>query len=396
MTVATAIPDDRAEKGRPVAEKSSWPQQPVISIRISEALRTRLERLKEVLTKKSGDNVTTSEVAKQLLESAREDRLEVAELLANATVALAAARRKAEAGLSLARAEWIVLAYYVQLGVESHIGDPISPETMSGILEAFFAAYAVRRGKKSSRDTHYLSNLPVLDKQGKPVFGAAADGIDVATAVERLGQRLKARGLKSSDVDEAWPQFAARNLYEFLEEESFGIEAMNQALKPYWPVLWRVAARGHYLVCGCPVRDPSHSAASEHPWGPAISSVFEGGFVLSFATGSERDLSVLMSLPEGRQAMYEIATWPVITEFRSMLRDWDTSEPNSLWQGRWFFGYTAMETTVPPVWIRCQGSVSFGFTAEEWASLQEAFRRAWEMPQLQRISGELVLEYGEL
>jgi len=124
--------------------------------------------------------------------------------------------------------------------------------------------------------------------------------------------------------------------------------------------------------------------------------VFEGGFVLSFATGSERDLSVLMSLPEGRQAMYEIATWPVITEFRSMLRDWDTSEPNSLWQGRWFFGYTAMETTVPPVWIRCQGSVSFGFTAEEWASLQCAFRRAWDMPQLQRISGELMLEYGEI
>jgi len=391
MTVAAATPETQTEKGTRVPEKPGWPQQPVISIRVSEALRSRLERLKEVLTKKSGDNVTTSEVAKQLLESAREDRLDVAELLANATVALAAARRKGEAGLSLARAEWIVLAYYVQLGVESHVGDPISPETMSGILEAFLAAYAVRRGKKSSQDTHYLSNLPVLDKQGKRVFGVAAEGIDVPTAVERLIRRLK-----TSDVDEAWPQFAARNLYEFLEEESFGIEAMNQALKPHWPVLWRVAARGHYLVRGYPVRDPSRSAASEHPWGPAISSVFEGGFVLSFATGSERDLSVLVSLPQARQAMYEIASWPVITEFRSMLRDWDTSEPNSLWEGRWFFGYTAMETTVPPVWIRCQGSVSFGFTAEEWASLQEAFRRAWEMPQLQRISGELVLEYGEI
>jgi len=170
---------------------------------------------------------------------------------------------------------------------------------------------------------------------------------------------------------------------------------MNQVLKPHWPVLWRAAARGHYLVRGYPVRDPSRNAASEHPWGPAISSVFEGGFVLSFATGGGRDLSVLVSLPEARQAMYEIATWPVITEFRSMLQDWDTSEPNSFWEGRWFFGYTAMETTVAPVWIRCQGSVSFGFTAEEWASLQEAFRRAWEKPELQRISGELTLEYGE-
>lgn len=374
-----------------MAEKSSWPQQPVISIRISEALRSRLDRLKEVLSRKSGENVTTSEVAKQLLESAREDRLEVAELLADATVALAAARRKAEAGLSLARAEWIVLAYYVQLGVESHIGALISPETMKGILEAFLAAYRVRRGKKSSQDIQYLSNLPVLDKQGKPVFGTEAEGIDVPTAVERL-----IRKMDGPRDEEIWPQFAARNLYEFLEEEPFRIEAMNQVLKPHWPVLWRTAARGHYLVRGYPVRDPSRSAASEHPWGPAISSVFEGGFVLSFATGSERDLSVLVSLPDARQAMYEIGPYPMITEFRSMLRDWDTSEPNSFWRGRWFFGYTAMESTVPPVWIRCQGSVSFGFTAEEWASLQEAFCRAWEMPELQRISGELMREYGEI
>lgn len=374
-----------------MAEKGGWPQQPVISIRISDALRSRLERLKEVLSKKSGENVTTSEVAKQLLESAREDRLEVAELLTDATAALASARRKVEAGTSLSRAEWVVVAYYVQQGIESGIGGRISVATMKGVLEAFLAAYQVRRGKRPSRDTHYLSNLPVLDKQGKPVHGAAAEGIDVPTALERL-----IRKMDGPRDEEIWPQFAARNLYEFLEDESFGIEAMNQTLKPHWPILWRVAARGHYLVRGFPVRDPSRSTASQHPWGPAISSVFEGGFVLSFATGSERDLSVLVSLPQARQAMYEIASWPVITEFRSMLREWDTSEPNSLWQGRWFFGYTAMETTVPPVWVRCQGSVSFGFTDEEWASLQEAFRRAWEMPQLQRISGELMLEYGEI
>jgi len=374
-----------------MAEKSAWPQQPVIYIRVSEALRARLESLREILTRRTGETVSTSEAAKQLLESAREDRLEVAELLANGTNALAAARRKGEAGQSLSRAEWIVLAYYVQLGVESHIGDRISEESMGVILEAFLAAHRVRRGKKSSRDTHYLSNLPILDKQGKQVLGAEPEGIDVPTAIERL-----IRAMKSPDVDEVWPRFAARNLYEFLEEETFGIEAMNQALRPHWPVLWRAAARGHYLVRGYPVREPSRADASEHPWGPAISSVFEGGFVLSFAMGSERDLSVLVSLPQGRQAMYEIAPWPVITEFRSMLENWDTSTANSLWQGRWFFGYTAMETTVPPVWVRCQGSVSFGFTAEEWASLQQAFHRAWAMPQLQRISGELMLEYGEI
>jgi hypothetical protein len=191
MTVAGTAPDDRTRKGRPVVENSSWPQQPVISIRISDALRTRLERLKELLSKKSGDNVTTSEVAKQLLESAREDRLEVAELLTNATVALAAARRKGEAGISLSRAEWIVLAYYVQQGIESDLSDPVSRETMKGVIEAFLAAYQVRRGKKSNRDAHYISNLPRLNKDGKRVGGSEAEEIDVPTAIERLIRAMK-------------------------------------------------------------------------------------------------------------------------------------------------------------------------------------------------------------
>ena len=132
------------------------------------------------------------------------------------------------------------------------------------------------------------------------------------------------------------------------------------------------------------------------PLVPAISSVFESGFVLSFARGDDGDLAVLVSLPEARQTMYEMRPWPMIMEFRSMLEAWDTSEPNSFWQGRWFYGYTVTESTVPPVWVRCPSGVTFGFKADEWGSLQEAFRRAWQKPELQRISAELMLEYGEI
>jgi hypothetical protein len=391
VAIAMASSDSRTEKGKPVQEKGGWPQQPVISIRVSEALRSRLERLKELLSKKNGENVTTSEVAKQLLESARENRLEVAELLADATAALAGARRKVEAGMSLSRAEWIVLAHYAQLGVESSIADLISLETMKGILQAFLAAYQVRRGKKTSRDTHYLSNLPILNRLGQPVHGSEAESIEVPTAIERLIRRMDSPG-----AEEVWPQFAARNLYEFLEEEPFGLEAVHQALKPYWSILWRAAARGHYLVRGTPVRSTAGRAVADRPWGPAISSVFEGGFVLSFAAGSDGDLAVLVNLPEARQTMYEMRPWPMITEFRSMLDAWETSEANSFWQGRWFYGYTAMEPSMSSIWVRCPSGVTFGFTTAEWASLQEAFRLAWQKPELQRISAELLLEYGEI
>src|SRR6266702_459344 len=154
-------------------EKAAAPQQPVISIRISEALRSRLERLKEVLARKSGESVSTSEVAKQLLESAREDRFEVADLLSDATRSLAQARRKIEGGYALSRAEWILVAFFARDGAErysdSAAGTPVSRDTMRGILEAFLAAYKIRRAKKANHDAKYLSNLPILSKDGREI-----------------------------------------------------------------------------------------------------------------------------------------------------------------------------------------------------------------------------------
>src|SRR6267143_2078628 len=95
------------------------PQQQTLSVRISETLRARLERARK-LASKTGESVSTSEIAKQLLESAREDRLEVVDLLADPTTALLQIRRKGEAQLPLSQAEWTVLAHFVQQGVEAY------------------------------------------------------------------------------------------------------------------------------------------------------------------------------------------------------------------------------------------------------------------------------------
>ena len=51
-------------------------QQQTISVRISDALRSIGAR-QGTMSSKTGESVTTSDVAKQFLESAREDRLEV-------------------------------------------------------------------------------------------------------------------------------------------------------------------------------------------------------------------------------------------------------------------------------------------------------------------------------
>src|SRR5271170_1646137 len=147
-----------------MVEKEAISQQPVISIRISEELRSRLETLKEVIAQKTGQTVSTSEAAKQLLESARDDRLELVNLLSEPTDSLLRIRGKANSGLSLSQAEWTMVAHYCARGAESFANSAqgqISYESLAEILEAFLAAYTIaRRPKKSPVDFVYLMSLP--------------------------------------------------------------------------------------------------------------------------------------------------------------------------------------------------------------------------------------------
>ena len=79
-----------------------------------------------------------------MLESAREDRLEVVDLMAEPTKALLEIRRKGEAGHVLSKAEWTVLAHFVQQGLEAFSGDTpnsVSREALIEVLDAFLAGY---------------------------------------------------------------------------------------------------------------------------------------------------------------------------------------------------------------------------------------------------------------
>src|ERR1700761_2658996 len=121
------------------------PQQQTLSIRISDALREFLERSKHVISNGRGESVSTSDVAKILLESAKDDRLdfrlEVAELQQSPTNGLWAIRRKWEQKHDLSRAEWIFLAQYIQVACENTREDRSypPPAAFCVVLEAALA-----------------------------------------------------------------------------------------------------------------------------------------------------------------------------------------------------------------------------------------------------------------
>ncbi len=263
----------------PLADKTPILQQPVISIRISDELRQRLDTLKEIMAAKSGEQVSTSEAAKQLLESSKEERLEFVNLLSEPTDSLVKIRGKVDAKLPLSQAEWTLIAYYCQQGAEllANTGQTdISFESLAGLL----------------------TNLPAERQTAtKPSEDIADD--DVRRAVNRTLHTLK-----NANSETPRPIHTARLLYMILDNEKFlNIEKLNEGLRPYWPILWRVCARGHYLRHEEPLRDGAFWGADSRLRNPGpLPSFQEGEYRLEFHRGPETEFSVWLYFP-GRFAL---------------------------------------------------------------------------------------------
>jgi hypothetical protein len=202
-------------------------QQQTLSVRISDGFRQRLERLRLRLTNKTGAEVSTSEIAKQLLESARDDRLELIDLLAEPTAALRQVRRKAAAHLPLTRTEWTLIAHFAQQGIEAFketTPNRVSQEALSAVLDAFAAVYELRRDggpptkERETREPYYLGNLP---PECRPSTVRRADREEVATP--EIVRRTVAETRARLD-DPTWtytPFNVGRNLYVLLVTRSW-------------------------------------------------------------------------------------------------------------------------------------------------------------------------------
>jgi hypothetical protein len=383
-----------------MVENAATTQQPVISIRISEALRSRLETLRKIMALKSGQTVSTSEAAKQLLESARDDRLELVDLLAEPTDSLLRIRGKAESGLSLSQAEWTMVAHYCAVGAESFMNTAqgqISHETMAEILEAFLAAYAIaRRPKKSPLDFVYLMSLPG-DKQGEAKSEDVGSD-DVRRVVARTIQMLRNPAQKRRK-----PILAVRNLYRLLDEEKFSnIEKLNEVLWPHWSALWRMCARGHYSLHRKPLREKVPAETNDEDFElavqPALPSLEEGGYRLDLVREEGNEFSPRLQFPGTLAPRYPVCGYPRIAEFRRLLEELDLERDLCQWQGYYFYAHTEiLENGERGVFFFArENGITFGFPMEHWQSIRKLFRRAWQAPEVRRLWNALAGEYGEL
>ncbi len=367
------------------------PQQQTLSIRISETLREFLERSKQVLSSGGrGESVSTSDVAKMLLESAKEDRLdfrlEVAELQRDPTASLIGIRRKWQGQQPLTRSEWIFLGQYVQVATEDlqqNAAPPPAPSLIA-ILEALLAVRNLRTDRGGGLDRYYLGNLGIPEGGGFNERQLDPELVPHAVTglVEDLRQNPGARK----------PLSAGRCLFVALRDEALSdLAALSRMLGPHLPALFRLAARGHWLREHRPVRslqDRSVVVGSVPP-------VAQGGIRLSGNISGEGEIALALSLDQ-KNLVYPLGHFPEIREFVAMLEQMKSGE---MWSGVYFHGHAVAAADAAAAefaFYRYRDGVALGFSMEEWQHLRELLTAALTAPKLRPFWEELELVYGEL
>ena len=374
------------------------PRHEVISIRLSEDRLKLLERYQKLLSEQLGRTVSLGEAAFLVIEErvAVMDR-ETArhEMLRTPTASLYHIRKKWESQHTLSAAEWDVLAQYVKIGTEREAQEPPllwpaipSRESYLKLLDAFEAVYQNRKKHVSKHAWYYFGNL-------------GGHFTDVRLSDEDAEQRHQAV-LKQISVRkellkpaEKWqnPGTIGGCFLAAVTDEGVESTRLDQMLASYWPTLWGLAARGHWV---------QHDRQPVRPTGPnendfrrrinLPSPLKVDDLKLSFTTAGSPELGVHIDFGPTRRMTYLIGRYADLAEFRAMLEGWSAKRS---WNGRHFLT-TLSEEKGPTftLWLR-QNDVSIDFTENEWNALRELFQKAWAIPEIQGWLQELQNEYGE-
>jgi hypothetical protein len=373
----------------------------VISLRLNEERIEVLERHRQTLMEQLNRPVSLSEAAFLVLE----DRVETVEretarykLLKNPAESLWKIRQQWEAEHTLSVAEWEMVAIYLQIGAEEQrqvppVWRPAAPcrESFLGLVGAFQSL--LQNQKKETFGKHLWYYFANLDGHHSGIPFVETDEVEQRhQAVLRLIAKQKEQ--LQSEADWQYPGSVGRCLLTAIQSE-YESRRIDQALAPYWDLLWRIAARGHWIRHHSPVR-VAQADSSTPPEPRRFPAGIETRNVrLSFGDGGGEDIAFYLEFRPPRNFIYTILHYPQLVEFHAMLEEFGDLPA---WNGRYFRAVvtTSEDTgeTKYTLWPK-QQDMEIGFTDKEWLRLRDLFRQAWEKPEITERMAALQLEYGE-
>jgi hypothetical protein len=370
------------------------PRYDVISIRMNPDRLALLERYRTKLSAQLGRAVSIAEAAFLALEdrTVEVDREATrSELLETPTTSLDRIRSRWTSHHTLAAAEWDVLAEYVRAGAQqSVLLRPRVPsrESYLALLDAFEAVYLHRKDAWSMQAWTYLWNL------GRSSSDAPRPA-DTTDADQRqqivLAQIEQARALVRPTEGWTHPGNVGDCLLVAIREEGVDATALDQILTPFWPRLWGLAARGHWIRQHEPVRTARGLGDDVRRLITLPDSMTAGALSMTCAPAGH-ELAMRVELGSPIRFGYWIKQYPELAEFRALLED----ASDEMWFGRHFFSHVAKTggITTHTLWLK-QQEVRIDYTADEWNTMRDLLQRLWENPGVQLWIQELQQEYGE-
>jgi len=371
------------------------PRSEVISLRVSAARLELLERYRRVLAGELGRDVSLSEAAFLALEDREPDMERAAtraELLKTPTESLYRIRRQWERQHALSAAQWDVLVEYVLVGAEEDRHDPPlqpaipSRDSYIALLDAFRSVYERRLDPISRHAWAYFGNLGGSFRTPDAISDLAPD-----QQVQLLLKQVEDQRERLVAADR-WerPGNIGHCLWVAVREEGVDSTTLDHVLAPHWAVLWRLAARGHWIRhAHRPVRMAGSREGSRLAGVVLPEPMSADDFVISFGSAVGGDLIVSIA-SRSRRFSLDITRYPELTEFRMLL---ETTADRSIG------AYYSMTVEPKPARLRrihlTRRRVSLEFSNAEWIALRDLLRRAREIPAIQCRLAALQLEYGE-
>ena len=375
------------------------PRHEVISVRLNEDRLKLLERYQKLLTEQLARPISLAEAAFLVIEErvvGMDREASRHEMLSTPTASLYRIRKKWESEHTLFAAEWDVFAHYVQIGTEEEVQEPPllwpaipSRESYLALLDAFEAVYQNRKQHASKHAWYYFGNL------GGHSTEVRLSDDDVEQRHQAVLKQISIRKDLLRPTEE-WqnPGTVGRCFLTAIRDEGIDSTRLDQVLAPYWPTLWGLAARGHWIRHDRqPVRLPGPHDDDFRRRIILPDPIEWNELKLSFTSIGYQELGVSIDFGPLRRVSYLITRYPELAEFRALL---EGLPANASWNGRHFIMAVSKEkgATQRTLWLR-RNEVGIDFTESELNGLRELFQKAWVIPELQRWLRELHEEYGE-
>jgi len=251
----------------------------------------------------------------------------------------------------------------------------------------------VYRNRKQAESRHvwkYFSNL----------HGHSSD-LDFSTCNaeqrhEALLNQIARQRESLNPENKSWrfPGSVGSSFFCAVRQEGVEGSQLNQILAPYWPMLWRLAARGHWIRNDRPIR---RSGAHEDDF-RLRSSLARGienaehSIRLTFERAN-RDICVFVEFKGCRRFSFSTENFPEIVEFRSMVETLKFN-PTEPWRGTTFNAFPSDDKSGYSLMID-KFRLWLHVSQTEWADLRDMMRQLWESAESQPWIHELEMEFGE-